>query len=99
EDELPGFSLERYTKLRLDYEDFLALYADYSNFVKNGGELGPEASILKLLSSETYQAVTEEILAITGEDGVVADGDNAGQADSATMFFQSRPSTIAGGTS
>jgi len=99
EDELPGFSLERYTKLRLDYEDFLALYADYSNFVKNGGELGPEASILKLLSSETYQAVTEEILAITGEDGVVADGDNADQADSATMFFQSRPSTIAGGTS
>jgi len=99
EEELPAFSDERYTKLRLDYEDFIALYADYSNFVKNGGELGAEASILKLLSSETYQAVTEEILALTGEQGVVADNGNAEQAEGATMFFQSRPSTIAGGTS
>lgn len=99
EEELPAFSDERYTKLRLDYEDFLALYADYSNFVKNGGELGAEASILKLLSSETYQAVTQEILALTGEHGVVADNGNAEQAEGATMFFQSRPSTIAGGTS
>lgn len=97
--EAPGFSPERYTKLHLDYQDFLALYADYSNFVKNGGELGAEASILKLLSSETYQAVTEEILSITGEGGVAADGGNAEQAEGATMFFQSRPSTIAGGTS
>src|SRR5690606_37054652 len=80
EEELPAFSDERYTKLRLDYEDFLALYADYSNFVKNGGELGAEASILKLLSSETYQAVTQEILALTGEHGVVADNGNAEQA-------------------
>jgi len=99
EEELPAFSDERYMKLRLDYEDFIALYADYSNFVKNGGELGAEASILKLLSSETYQAVTEEILALTGEQGVVADNGNAEQAEGATMFFQSRPSTIAGGTS
>jgi alkylation response protein AidB-like acyl-CoA dehydrogenase len=97
--ETPGFSPERYTKLHLDYQDFLALYADYSNFVKQGGELGAEASILKLLSSETYQAVTEEILSITGEAGVAADGGNAEQAEGATMFFQSRPSTIAGGTS
>lgn len=99
DDELSGFSEERHTKLRLDYEDFLTLYADYSNFVKNGGELGAEASILKMLSSETYQAVTEEILAITGDLGVVSTDDNAEQAEGATMFFQSRPSTIAGGTS
>ncbi len=99
EEEMSGFSAERHAKLRLDYEDFLTLYADYSNFVKNGGELGAEASILKMLSSETYQAVTEEILAITGDLGVVTDGDNAEQAEGATMFFQSRPSTIAGGTS
>lgn len=98
-EEAPGFSAERYTKLRLDYEDFLALYADYSNFAKNGGELGAEASILKLLSSETYQAVTEEILSMTGDGGVATEGGNAEQAEAATMFFQSRPSTIAGGTS
>lgn len=98
-EEVPGFSAERYTKLRLDYEDFLALYADYSNFAKNGGELGAEASILKLLSSETYQAVTEEILSMTGDGGVATEGGNAEQAEGATMFFQSRPSTIAGGTS
>lgn len=95
----PAINLERYTRLRLDYEDFLSLYADYSNFVKNGGELGAEASILKLFSSETYQAVTEEILAIAGEEGVEVLGDNTEQAEAATMFFQSRPSTIAGGTS
>ena len=97
--EAPGFSPDRYTKLHLDYQDFLALYADYSNFVKNGGELGAEASILKLLSSETYQAVTEEILSMSAEAGIAAGGGNQEQAEAATMFFQSRPSTIAGGTS
>lgn len=94
----PSF-LERYIKLQLDYEDFISLYSDYSNFVKNGGELGAEASILKMLSSETYQSVTEEMLAISGDEGVVAGFGNAHQADAATSFFQSRPSTIAGGTS
>ena len=89
---------ERYMKLRLDYEDYLTLYADYSDFVKQGGTLGAEASILKLLSSETYQRVTEEMLTLTAEAGVIAQA-NADQAEAATHFFQSRPSTIAGGTS
>lgn len=89
---------ERYMRLKLDYEDFLSLYADYSDFVKQGGQLGAEASILKLLSSETYQRVTEEMLTLTAEAGVVTH-DNADQAEAATHFFQSRPSTIAGGTS
>lgn len=95
----PGGFLDRYTQLRLDYEDFLSLYADYSNFVKNGGELGAEASILKLLSSETYQAVTEEMLSASAEAGVVGSHNDGHQAEAATHFFQSRPSTIAGGTS
>ena len=89
---------ERYQKLKLDYEDFLSLYSDYSDFVKQGGQLGAEASILKLLSSETYQRVTEEMLTLMAEAGVVTH-DNADQAEAATHFFQSRPSTIAGGTS
>ncbi|GGE11693.1 hypothetical protein SAMN05421774_10233 [Gemmobacter megaterium] len=89
---------ERHMKLRLDYEDFLSLYADYSDFAKQGGQLGAEASILKLLSSEIYQRVTEEMLSLSAEAGVIADA-NTDQAEAATHFFQSRPSTIAGGTS
>jgi len=93
----PGGYLDRHLKHMQDYEDFVSLYSDYANFVKNGGQLGAEASILKLLSSEMYQAVTEEILAVTGENGLI--GSQGEMAEGATMFFQSRPSTIAGGSS
>lgn len=93
----PGGYLERHIRLEQDYEDFVSLYSDYANYVKNGGTLGAEASILKLLSSEIYQAVTEEILSVTGEDGLI--GGQGEMAEGATMFFQSRPSTIAGGSS
>lgn len=96
--EMGGF-LERYVKLQLDYEDFVALYSDFSNFAKNGGALGPEASILKLLSSETYQRVTEEMVELAAEAGVVPSAQSNEQAEAVTHFFQSRPSTIAGGSS
>ncbi|MDO9527431.1 MAG: acyl-CoA dehydrogenase family protein [Gemmobacter sp.] len=95
----PGSFLDRYVQLELDYQDFVSLYSDYSKFVKNGGELGAEASILKLLSSETYQAITEEMLSASAEAGVIGGQNEGNQAEAATLFFQSRPSTIAGGTS
>lgn len=93
-----GAAWDRYVALRLDYEDFTTLYADYADYAKQGGALGAEASLLKLLSSEIYQKITEEMLSLTAETGVVAlPGED--QAEAATHFFQSRPSTIAGGTS
>lgn len=90
---------DHYLRLKLDFDDFISLYADYANFAKNGGELGAEASILKLLSSDILQRVTEEMVDALQEEGVVPPAGANSQAEAITHFFQSRPSSIAGGTS
>jgi alkylation response protein AidB-like acyl-CoA dehydrogenase len=91
--------VDRFLRLKLDYDDFVVLYGDFANFVKNGGTLGPEASLLKLLSSEMYQKITEEMLEMTGENGVLQPAGSNEQAEAALRFFHARPSTIAGGSS
>lgn len=86
-------------KHQLDYEHFVALYSDYANVLKNGGDVGPQMSILKLISSELYQRVTEDLVDQSLERGVIGELGSLQQAAAITGFFQSRPSTIAGGSS
>lgn len=92
---------EKYAKLRLDVADLSATYNRFIEVVRRGGELGPDASILKLWVSETFQGITELMLEVAGEDGASADGIHvdAFNLHVANLFFVARPRTIAGGTS
>ena len=96
----PAFA-DKYTRLRMDVEDLAATYARFMEVVRAGGELGPDASILKLWVSEVYQAITDLLLEVAGEDSAAAQDTVVGNSSMhvANIFFTARPRTIAGGTS
>jgi len=96
----PAF-VERYTQLKLDLADLGATFARFIAILRRGGTIGAEASILKLVSTETFQRIAELTLEVAGADApsdetLSLDGEATHMAK---MFFVSRPSTIAGGSS
>lgn len=99
-----GF-VDRYTALKLDVEDLASLYGRFVEQVKRGEQVGPDVSMLKIWSQETWQRLAELLLEIGEEEGVlegVRDFGGAGspvEVDALTTFYMSRPGTIAGGTS
>ena len=99
-----GF-MDRYTALKLDIDDLGSLYGRFIEQVKRGEQVGPDVSMLKIWSQETWQRLSE-LLIETGAEEAVLDGvQNFGSADSPvevdvmTTFYMSRPGTIAGGSS
>lgn len=91
----------QYDALRLDVADLDAAFVRFAEVLRRGEELGPEVSLLKIWITETYQRVTDLIIEITGEAGVLdemlalADGV---QVHPANHYFASRPASIYGGT-
>ncbi|MBI5912377.1 MAG: acyl-CoA dehydrogenase family protein [Betaproteobacteria bacterium] len=91
----------QYDALRLDVADLDAAFVRFAEVLRRGEELGPEVSLLKIWITETYQRVTDLIIEITGEAGVLdemlalADG---AQVHPANQYFASRPASIYGGT-
>ena len=99
-----GF-MDRYTALKLDIDDLGSLYGRFIEQVKRGEQVGPDVSMLKIWSQETWQRLSE-LLIETGAEEAVLDGvQNFGSAehpvevDVMTTFYMSRPGTIAGGSS
>jgi alkylation response protein AidB-like acyl-CoA dehydrogenase len=99
-----GF-LDRYTTLKLDIEDLGSLYGRFVEQVKRGEQVGPDVSMLKIWTMEAWQRLSELLLEIGEEEGVLEGVRNFGNADdpvevdALTTFYMSRPGTIAGGTS
>jgi alkylation response protein AidB-like acyl-CoA dehydrogenase len=96
----PGF-LDRFIALKLDIEDGAALYGRFVEQVKRGEALGPDVSMLKVWTMETWQRLTELLVESGAEQGVVAGvHDVAGvEADFLNPYYYARPATIYGGSS
>lgn len=91
----------QYDALRLDVADLDAAFVRFAEVLRRGEELGPEVSLLKIWITETYQRVTDLILEITGEAGVLDEMlalDDGVQVHPANHYFASRPASIYGGT-
>jgi alkylation response protein AidB-like acyl-CoA dehydrogenase len=96
----PGF-LDRYTALRLDIEDGATLYGRFVEQVKRGEPLGQDVSMLKVWTMETWQRLTELLVEIGAEEGVMAGVREIGEVETDFLnpFYYARPATIYGGSS
>ena len=96
----PGF-VDRYAAVKLDLEDLAALYGRFVEQAKRGEALGPEISMLKIWAMETWQRVTDLLVEVGEEQGVMPGvQDVAGvKADFLNAFYYARPATIYGGSS
>lgn len=95
-----GF-VDRYAQLALDLADLKAVYVHFADLLTRGEPLGPDLSVLQLLSSETNQRITEFMLEVSGELGLtVAPGETQNErVDALTPFLVMRAVTIGAGTS
>lgn len=95
----PAFA-ERLTQLKLDLADLGSLYGRYVDKARRGEAMGPDVSMLKVWSMDTYQRLSELLIDAAGEygavEGEVAFGDAA--IDVLSPFYNSRPGTIYGGS-
>ncbi|MGO4832316.1 acyl-CoA dehydrogenase family protein, partial [Rhizobiaceae sp. 2RAB30] len=95
----PAF-LSRYAKHRLDLYDLGSAFERFAKVLRDGGELGADVSILKIFTTELYQRITEETIALAGEDARYFDDIEAGndQVDAMILFLDSRAPAIFGGS-
>jgi alkylation response protein AidB-like acyl-CoA dehydrogenase len=95
----PAF-VSRYARLRLDVYDLTSAFERFANVLRSGGELGADVSMLKILATELYQRITEEMLVVAGEDARFADDLDAGNEpiDAMNLFLDSRSPAIFGGS-
>lgn len=95
----PAFR-SRYAKLRLDLYDLGSTFERYAQVLRDGGQLGADVSILKIFTTELYQRITEETLALAGDDARLFDDIEAGdgEVDAMNLFLDSRAPAIFGGS-
>lgn len=95
----PAF-VERYTQLKLDLADLNSLYGRYVDKARRGEAMGPDVSMLKVWSMDTYQRLSELLIEAAGEYGAVEGEVDFGSAavDVLSPFYNSRPGTIYGGS-
>jgi len=90
---------DRYTRLRLEMEDLKALHGTYVDIVRRGGTLGPDVSMLKVIQTELFQRITDEMMDIAGENaGLLEPMEGNRNLHPSGQFIQARPSTIYGGS-
>ena len=77
-----GF-LDRYTKLKLDIEDLGSLYGRFVEQVKRGEQVGPDVSMLKIWAMESWQRLSELLLEIGDNIGIIPGTTICGLADGA----------------
>ena len=89
-----------FTRLRMAVEDHTACYGRFIEIVKRGDPVPPDISMLKIISTESFQAIADQVIRAAGEAGQltgVVPLEN-GEADVLGPFFRALPSTIYGGT-
>lgn len=64
----PAFA-ERLTQLKLDLADLGSLYGRYVDKARRGEAMGPDVSMLKVWSMDTYQRLSELLIDAAGEYG------------------------------
>lgn len=95
----PAF-LSRYARLRLEIYDLGSAFERFAKVLRSGGELGADVSILKIVATELYQRVTDELLALAGEDARYNDDldTETGPVDAMNLFLDARAPAIFGGS-
>jgi alkylation response protein AidB-like acyl-CoA dehydrogenase len=95
----PAFA-ERFTQLKLDLADLGSLYGRYVDKARRGEAMGPDVSMLKVWSMDTYQRLAELLMDAAGEYGAMEGEIVFGDAsiDVLSPFYNSRPGTIYGGS-
>lgn len=91
----------RFAQLRLDVTNLTDAYTSYKEVLARGGEIGPDVSMLKVLATETYTAIADEIIATAGDaggfgGGAVSVGD--AEIDILQHYYRARPSLIYAGS-
>jgi len=91
---------EKYIRFHLDMADLKAMYSYFAGCMGRGETLGADLSVLKILSSETNQRITEFALQTAGDLGFAAafDGVPGDGVDALTPFLVARNVTIGAGT-
>lgn len=94
-----GF-MDRCTKLRADVLDLETTFMKFAEIVRGGGVLGPDVSLLKIWSTETFAKLTELLIEASGERGAEVGSLQFGKAKANTLgqFYNARPATIYGGS-
>ena len=90
---------EHFTRLRLDLADIKAVYGYFAGQATRGEALGPDLSVLKRLSTEANQRITEFMLHSAGDLGLVPWESGSGRVNALTPFLVARSRTIGAGTS
>ncbi len=90
----------RFTGLACDVLDLAALYASAADALKAGAAPGTEASVLKIVATQTEQRLAETLVEVLGDAGAIAGAQDFDglEADVLTPFLTTRAVSIYGGT-
>lgn len=95
------YFLQRYAQLRMDIADLESLFSMFAGYVKNGENLPPSISLLKIWATETYMKIGLELAQSADEHGGEFDDthyDDGTAMNSLAPFTHSMVTTIYGGT-
>ncbi len=92
--------IDAVTRLALDVRDLETVYKHFADIVRRGEALGPDVSLLKIWSSETFTRLSELMVEAAGSQGGATGGLAFGnvQVDVLSQFYGARPTPIYGGT-
>lgn len=93
--------LQRYAQLRMDIADLESLFSMFAGYVKNGIDLPPSISLLKIWATETYMRIGLELASMAHEHGGEFDDtryEDGTVINSLAPFTHSMVTTIYGGT-
>jgi alkylation response protein AidB-like acyl-CoA dehydrogenase len=91
---------ERYGQVALDVAHIRDAYARFKMMIARGEEIGPDVSMLKILSSETFAEIADLIIETAGDAGGMAPSlDDAGKRTVGvlTSLYRARPMLIYAG--
>lgn len=92
---------DKFAQLSFDVADLASTYARSVRTLSAGGGFGYEASLLKIIATETCQRVTELLVDTAREAGAIEDEYAFGSESVSVLapFYESRAPTIYGGSS
>lgn len=92
--------LDQFTQHRLDVRDLTSAFEGYIEHIRNGGEVGPDVSFLKIWATEVNQRITDTMIEVAGDLGGFREDIAVGNAEVDVMseFLRARTSTIYGGS-
>lgn len=90
---------DRYARFAMELDDLKELYESFVAALRRGETLGPDVSILKIVQTELFQRITDEMLEVAGGHAGLLDPMPGEGLHPAGQFLLARPSTIFGGSS